>query len=271
MKALYLFIIFIGILGLTCCKSAYQAVNQKAINFGDYSTYVFRLCEKLNTYGNIRFSLCDTLCNETDVQADDSMQVIEELYALQHDIDSTKIIYFTSKSYRDIREDRGIFNDSSYRNYIFVNDFEYVYFGTLEVLTDRPRDTLMISFLAPDEILSFRLKQVDEDCRFLVDSIHSDTSEKNVISNKKISMLDLFSVGIQFIKTDRVFAYRGKGRKERGEITFVSTLDFVGRKLNFKDVSGTVLTNLSQKRRLKYHPGFGKMQSDELLKSHTHR
>ncbi len=271
MKTLYFVIVFIGILGLASCNSAYKAIYQKEINFSEYTTYVFRLCEKLDTFGNKRFSLCDSTQDATDVQADNSIQVIEELYALRHKKNKQDIIYFTSRSNRDIHENRGIFNDTTYRNYIFVNDFEFVYFGKLEVLKDRPKDTLKITFHAPDEILSFRLKQVHEDWLFLVDSIHSDAAVKSVISNKKISMLNLFSVNIQFIKTDRVIAYRGKGIKGWEDIELVTTLDLVGRKMNFKDHNGNVLKDLSQKRRLKYHPDFEKMQSDELKDSHTHR
>ena len=196
MRSLYFIIISASILLASSCGSAYKKKVNTKLQFSDYTTYVFRLCETRNEFGNKRFFLCDNPCESKDVQGDDGIQVVEELYAFRSKINPEEIVYISSKSNKYIREDRGIFNDPLYQKYIFVDDFEYVYFGSLN-------NGLEINFVNAEENLSFKLQAVPEACRFVVDSIHSETDIKNTISNKKISMFELFSVPIQFLKTDR--------------------------------------------------------------------
>ena len=190
-----LFIVLLTI-GFSSCTSTKRIEIVDSITISDYTAYVFRMCEYRNTFGNIRYFLCDTPCKPTDVQANDAIQVVEELYAFQSNTNPQDIIYITSKSDKYILEDAGIFNDDIYKKHIVVRDFEFVYFGKM-------KNKKQIDFVNPEEALTFWLQPVPEDCRFLVDSIYSETAEKNAISNKKLSFSNLFSVPVQFIETNR--------------------------------------------------------------------
>lgn len=252
MRSFYFFIISAMILLASSCGTAYKKNVNRTLQFSDYTAYVFRLCEKRNEFGNKRFFLCDAPCEATNVLANDAIQVVEELYVFRSNINPEEIIYITSKSDKYIREDRGIFNDSLYRKHIFVEDFEYVYFGSL---TNKRE----ISFVNAQENLSFRLQAVPEVCRFVVDSIHSETNVKNNISNKKISMFELFSVPIQFLETDRSLVYKRKNPSS------INALELTGTKLIY---SGDVVKHsMSQRKRLKYHPGFVVEQTTVLRKA----
>ena len=253
MRSLYFIIISASILMASSCGTAYKKKVKTKLQFSDYTTYVFRLCETRNEFGNKRFFLCDQPCQATDVQANDDIQVVEELYAFRSNLNPEEIIYISSKSDKDIRENRGIFNDSLYQHRIFVEDFEYVYFGSLT-------NGVEINFVNAEENLSFKLKDDTVACRFVVDSIHSETDVKNTISNKKISMLELFSVPIQFLKSDRTLAYRRKNPAA------ISSLELTGTKLIYSGEAA--IHTMSQRLRLKYHPGFLDEQGAVLRKDY---
>lgn len=249
MRNSFIYILFIASALAASCGSNYKKSMQETVRLDEYTGYVFRLCETRNTYGNKRFFLCDTPCTATDVQANDDIQVVEELYAFQSNNDPERIIYFTSRSDKSLKEDRGVFNDSLYQKYIFVSDFEYVYFGSMT-------NNIEINFINAKSELAFQLKPVAEDCRFVVDSIHSITDEKNSISNKKISLNELFSVPLQFIRTERKIAYK------RSNPQLITTLSLTGTKMLFQ--GETEVHALSQGRRLQYHPDFRQAQRDTL-------
>ncbi|MGB0948917.1 MAG: hypothetical protein ACPGU0_02270 [Marinirhabdus sp.] len=218
---------------------------QQHVELSKYNGYVFRLCETRDTFGNVRFALCDLNCTINNVQAVDSLQVVEELYAF-HNPDTDGVIYFTSKSDADIQEDRGVFNAEEYKKYIFVNDFEYVYFGTLA-------NEIEISFKNETENLDFKLRPNTEDCHFIVQQIHSKTNIKNVISNIPIDLGALFKVPLLYIKTNRKLALRTKDRIEP-----VKKMELTGTQISFYGVSEKL--KISQKRKLKYHPKFERLR-----------
>jgi len=249
MRKSFMYILVIASALAASCGSNYKKSMQETVRLDEYTGYVFRLCETRNTYGNKRFFLCDTPCTATDVQANDDIQVVEELYAFQSNIDPERIIYFTSRSDKSLKEDRGVFNDALYQKYIFVTDFEYVYFGSM-------KNQLEINFVNAKSELAFRLKSVPEACRFVVDSIHSITDEKNSISNKQIGLNTLFSVPLQFIKTDRKLAFKPSKPQ------LITTLSLTGTKLLFQ--GETEVHALSQGRRLQYHSAFREAQRDTL-------
>ncbi len=224
---------------LSACKSTVFKRIEDSIPITDYTAYVFRLCEYRNTYGNKRFFLCDTPCEPRDLSAYDSIQVVEELYAFQSKKNPQDIIYITSKSDKYIQKNAGIFNAESYKRYISVRDFEYVYFG---VMTNNRK----ISFVNPEEALTFWLRKVPENCRFVVDSIYSETAVKNSINEKKLGFADLFNVPIQFLETDRMMV------QSRKDTTAITTIRLEDGELYFE--GGGKSYSLSQKRRLKYHP-----------------
>jgi hypothetical protein len=250
-RSLYFIIISASILLASSCGTAYKKKVKAKLQFSDYTAYVFRLCETRNEFGNKRFFLCDSPCEATDVQANDDIQVVEELYVFRSNINPGEIVYISSKSDKAIRENHGIFNDSLYQKHIFVEDFEYVYFGNLQ-------NSHEISFVNAEENLSFKLQAVPEVCRFVVDSIYSETDIKNTISNKKISMLELFSVPIQFLETDRTLVYKRK------KPFAISSLELTGAKLIYSGESAT--HTMSQRLRLKYHPEFLEEQAVILRK-----
>ena len=148
-------------------------------------------------------------------------------------------MYITSKSDKYILKNAGIFNDPRYKKYIAVYDFEYVYFGNFT-------ENKKISFVNPEEALTFWLRPVPEDCRFVVDSIFSETAVKNSISNKKLGFDGLFKVPIQFIETDR------KMVQSRKDTTAVTIMRLADGEIYFE--GGGKRYSLSQKRRLRYHP-----------------
>ena len=252
MRSLYFIIISASILMASSCGTAYKKKVNTKVFFSDYTAYVFRLCETRNELGNKRFFLCDKPCEATDVQANDDIQVVEELYAFRSNINPEEIVYISSKSDKDIRENRGIFNDTLYQKHIFVEDFEYVYFGSLT-------NGVEINFVNAEENLSFKLQDETVACQFVVDSIHSETDVKNTISNKKISMLELFSVPIQFLETDRTVVYKRK------KPVAISSLELTGTKLIYSGESA--VHTMSQRLRLKYHPGFLEEQTAVLRKA----
>lgn len=228
---------------LFSCATVKKIPVTETVNISSYQAYVFRLCEYRNSYGNKRYFLCDTPCTATDVQANNDIQVVEELYAFQSNTNPEDIIYITSTSDKYIQEDRGIFNDSIYKKYIVVSDFEFVYFGKMT-------GNGAINFVKPTEKLSFNLKPVQEVCLFVVDTIYSQTAVKNSISNKRLSTFDLFNVNVQFIATPRKLVF------SRKTLDTITTLKLKDGKMFFEGKNKTF--NLSQKRRLRYHPIYDK-------------
>jgi hypothetical protein len=224
------------------CQSLKFIPVTETIAISEYQVYVFRLCEYRNSYGNKRFFLCDEPCVETDVQADDSIQIIEELYILRSLADPKDIIYITSRSDKYIQRNRGIFNDTLYKKYIMASDLEYVYFGKI-INSDK------IDFVNPTENLSFTFKDDSENCRFILDSIYSETAVKNTISNQHLKMADLFNVGIQFLETDRKLVVSKK------DLDPIKTLVLKDNRMFFNGENKSI--NLSQRNRLKYHPIYG--------------
>ncbi len=244
-------LLVLGLVSLSySCRSAKFIPVTETIDLSEYQVYVFRLCEYRKSYGNTRYFLCDKPCENSDIQANPDTQIIEELYVLHSKANPEKVIYLTSKSDKYIRRNRGIFNDSLYKNYIMASDIEYVYFGKM-------KQSGSLNFVNPTEDLSFYFRQDAENCRFVIDSIYSQTVIKNSISNKHLKIFDLFNVEIQFLESDREIII---SKKERDTVQSMVLRD--GR-MYFNGKAKRV--NLSQRSRLKYHPVYGPKQ-DSLVR-----
>ncbi|MCG2419400.1 hypothetical protein K8089_10225 [Aequorivita sp. F47161] len=235
----YIFLTLVFVCFSFSCSSVKFLPVTDSIDISEYQVYVFRLCEYRNSYGNKRYFLCDEPCEETNVQANDTIQIIEELYMLRSQKSPENIIYFTSKSDKYIQRNRGIFNDTLYKKYIMASDIEYVYFGKIT-------NSNKINFVNPIENLSFSFKNGSEKCEFILDSIYSQTAVKNTISNQHLKMKNLFNVEIQFLESNRKLVVNKKN------LDTINTLVLKENRMFFNGKNNSV--NLSQRKRLKYHP-----------------
>ncbi len=251
MKGLLYILLVLGLISLSySCRSAKFIPVTETIDLSEFEVYVFRLCEYRKSYGNTRYFLCDKPCENTDVQANSDIQIIEELYVLHAKANPEKVIYLTSKSDKYIRRNRGIFNDSLYKKYIMASDIEYVYFGKM-------KQSGSLNFVNSNEDLSFYFRADPKNCRFVIDSIYSQTVVKNSISNKHLKISEMFNVEIQFLETDRKIVISKKDRDT------VQSLVLKDGRMHFNGKAKKV--NLSQRSRLKYHPIYGPTQ-DSLVR-----
>ncbi len=241
------------------CGKAFRKEVKDKIQLTDYNIYVMRLCEMRNTLGHKRFFLCNVNKSMAELQTNNDIQVVEELYALQHKNSLEQILYFTTKINTNARKKSGLFNAPLYKDFILVNDIESIYFG--ELYQGRA-----LSFYAPDEILNFTINPTKVPDGFKVDSILSISGGHNQINGEPIKISKLFGIDISFIKTDRQLGYK----KRKQEIVLIGLLELNGRRIAFKTLNNEVKHELSQAKRLKYHPDFREKQSDNLKGLHVY-
>ncbi|MAP79568.1 MAG: hypothetical protein CL526_00635 [Aequorivita sp.] len=233
------------------CQSTKFIPVTGIVAISEYEIYVFQLCEYRNSYGNERYFLC------TKNEVAKNSQIIEELYLLRSKVNPEKIIYITTKSDKYILRNRGIFNDSVYKQYIIAQDFEYVYFGKLT-------NNSKMDFVNAQEKLTFKINNFPNAAIIELDSMHNQTAIKNTISNKHLKLDKLFNVPIQFFKTDRTIVLRKK------TLDPVKTIQLKDNRIIYTSESKNI--NTPQRKRLKYHPIYAPTNDSivqKILKNNT--
>ncbi|AUC81477.1 hypothetical protein [Lacinutrix sp. Bg11-31] len=239
---LIVFVLFFFI--LNGCANSYKISTIDTVNVDDYSVYVFRLCEKIRVEGTQRFLLCDTDCKPNDINSLEGIQVREELYFLIEK-QGNKVIYLTTKTDRSFDIEPDIFNSEAHKEFVFVDDLENVYYGIL--------DKNSIIFTNKNEILKFEIApREDSSCNYRISTLLSNSKEDpTVINNRLISLQDIYSVPLQFIKSERVLAIK---ENRKYELDSLQTIKLTGKRIVFKGKRDSI--RRSQRKRLKYHPEF---------------
>ena len=236
-------VVAIGFLMLNACANTYKIATKAVIDISNYSIYVFRLCEKIKVEGSERFLSCDEHCEPNNILAVNGTQVREELYLLIEK-QGDKVIYLTTKTDRSFDMEPDIFNTELHKNYVFANDLENVYFGIMKQNA--------IVFTNKNETLTLQMTPRDNNaCDYIISTLLSKTKDDTPINNQLVTLRDVYSIPIRFIKSKRILAIQ---ENKKTELDTVKTIGLNGKRIILK--GNTQSIEGSQKRRLKYHPNF---------------
>lgn len=230
-----------------CLFSSFYLVtfdNVKQYKLKDFEIYALGTCESYDSSvgRSKRFNNCPD--NFFEISKEKKLVKVEEVYLLIHN-ESNLVLYFTTKTKRNLKRQKGFLNDRKiYENSIILSDIEFIYVGI-----NKP-DSNLIEFKKLNKNLLITWQYSIEDASTIyIKEGTIPVRENKMKPNIPINLEDIHANGLKFRKSSYDLYSRNKSDK---------ILDF-----EIKESSGSIeilfnslSNNKKWKKRLKYKPTF---------------